>query len=232
MPIYSISGPVTPEILVPHNAAWKPPEWTISFAIKTTTDVNRSRIFSTSTNANATSAGVAFEGAGRGLYVDLMSTQLPVADLSNNGWWRLGVTCDAVDIRTYANGLPSGYQVSGGHGAMIWDTLPLAMAALGDVTARFACPRIFNRKLSDAEMATLNTGAEITNGLIARWQLSEGTGQTLADDIGGFNATTTGTIDWSTDVPPGTPSGPVSPTGHAGFSSQLIGTSSRLIQGY
>lgn len=57
--------------------------------------------------------------------------------------------------------------------------------------------RIWSRALSDAEVAAVYAGGDISSGLVAHWPLHEGTGTVAADVVGGNNGTLTNSPNWS-----------------------------------
>lgn len=52
--------------------------------------------------------------------------------------------------------------------------------------------RIYNRELSSAEMSSLASGENITDGLVSHWPIREGSGSTVEDIVGGNDGTING----------------------------------------
>lgn len=67
--------------------------------------------------------------------------------------------------------------------------------------------RVWNRRLTPAEVLSVYNNQDVTSGLVERWPLTESSGSTITGTIGGNNGTITGTPTWGgTSIPYGTPS--------------------------
>lgn len=68
--------------------------------------------------------------------------------------------------------------------------------------------RVWNRRLTPAEVLAVYNNQDVTSGLVERWPLTESSGSTITGTVGGNNGTITGTPVWGgTAIPYGTPAG-------------------------
>ena len=68
--------------------------------------------------------------------------------------------------------------------------------------------RVWNRRLTPAEVLSVYQNQNVTSGLVERWPLTESSGSTIAGTVGGNNGTITGTPTWGGDaIPYGSPAG-------------------------
>lgn len=135
--------------------------------------------------------------------------------LTPGTWYRIGFSNDTLDpaagravgdITVYINGVNQSLTTQSIGGSAGTGTV-FTMGVIGpsnlanDLNGYAADLRVYNSKLTDANLATdYNTGA-ILSGLALRWKLDERTG-TVAHDTSGsnFNGTTTGAV-FSTNNP-------------------------------
>jgi hypothetical protein len=82
--------------------------------------------------------------------------------------------------------------------------------------------RVWNRRLTPAEVLAVYQNQNVTSGLVERWPLTESSGSTITGTIAGLNGTITGTPTWGGPaIPYGTPSGSSRPS--SPFLPQVIG---------
>jgi len=62
--------------------------------------------------------------------------------------------------------------------------------------------RIYSTALTAAQVASLARNQDVTTGLVARWKLDDGSGDTAEDSVGTADGTLVGGPTWSTDVSP------------------------------
>lgn len=64
--------------------------------------------------------------------------------------------------------------------------------------------RVWNRRLTPAEVVAVYRNQDVTSGLVERWPLTESSGSTITGTIAGLNGTITGTPTWGgTSIPYG-----------------------------
>lgn len=72
--------------------------------------------------------------------------------------------------------------------------------------------RVWNRRLTPAEVLSVYRNQDVTSGLVERWPLTESSGSTITGTIAGLNGTITGTPTWGgTSIPYGSASGTAKP---------------------
>ena len=76
-------------------------------------------------------------------------------------------------------------------------TQPYSITIIGKVT----WPRVWNRTLTPVDWATAYSLSPVTSGLVFEYQMTEGSGSTIADEIGGKRGTANQPSDWNTDFP-------------------------------
>lgn len=83
-----------------------------------------------------------------------------------------------------------------------WDTVSLPYTGwIGDI-------RVWNRRLTPAEVLSVYCNQDVASGLVERWPLTESSGSSITGTVGGNNGTITGTPTWGgTAIPYGTPAG-------------------------
>ncbi len=62
--------------------------------------------------------------------------------------------------------------------------------------------RVWNRRLTPAEVLSVYRNQDVTSGLVERWPLTESSGSTITGTVGGNNGTITGTPTWGGDAIP------------------------------
>lgn len=86
-----------------------------------------------------------------------------------------------------------------------WDTVSLPYKGwIGDI-------RVWNRRLTPAEVLSVYNNQNVTSGLVERWPLTESSGSTITGTIAGLNGTITGTPTWGETIAYGTPVGAAKP---------------------
>lgn len=208
---YSISGPTSGPIIVPRNTLWETQQWSWTFWLKLAigTSVTLPNMLGTAAGAGgATAAGICNELYTSVLYLNILNTQRGI--VGNDSIWRLiSYTMDDSSLLIYTDSHLAYTYIPG---AMVWGTGDLTIGTFGNPLLRMKDFRIYNRKLSLADVQTLYSGAELPLGLVANWRMNEGSGHTITDSVSGLVGTATGTINWSTDVPTQHPGEPLSVT--------------------
>lgn len=191
MSVYSISTSGT-AIQVPNNSAWKTPRWTWAFRAKIVAGINATGVFGTSLLGNGTTAGVGFELYGSVFYFDMPGYQIPFIGAGDSTWHHYAATYDGSTVKLYCDG--SLVVTQGSVPAVSWGADPLTIASFSNTLCRLTDPRIYSEALSGADVAALASGTDVTTNLVMHWPCTEGTGTTLADTVGGHNAS--GSISW------------------------------------
>jgi len=115
--------------------------------------------------------------------------------LSSNNWTHIVGTFDGTNVKLYRNHLlVRMFQLKGAY-ALPFSPTPIKIGSsywrgfLSDV-------QIFSRPLSQFEITSIFRGQDVSNGLIGRWKLDEGSGNSILDVSGNGNNGIMSNVVW------------------------------------
>ena len=144
-----------------------------------------------------------------GLYVQQSNGTLRyifgTTNLSANVWTHLACVADGSYLRLYVNGVSDGTAVTY-DGTLKASTKRVILGKLRQedsiyqLNGKLDDVCIYNTALTATQVATLARNQDVTDGLVARWKLDDGSGTTADDSVGTADGTLVNGPTWSTDV--------------------------------
>lgn len=159
------------------NYAAKSTSWSL---VQTTTRKVAINYFGT--NADSTPNNVIVPGTWQHVVVTINPT-------APDGNWR----------KIYINGVRLDTITSGGSIGPIQNAGDLEFGSASHV--KLADLRFYDLEISSSDVTNLYQGQNVAGGLVSHWQLTEGSGTSVSDSIGGHTGTLIGGVTWDTDKP-------------------------------